>query len=64
MPLYEYRCEKCDCQFEQLVSPRQKTPIVCPQCGSRKIKKCISCFSSTGMLHDGGCKTGGSTGFS
>jgi putative FmdB family regulatory protein len=64
MPIYEYRCEKCDCQFEQLVSSGEKKPVICPKCGSKQVKKCISCFSSSGILHEGGCNSSGSKGFS
>jgi len=64
MPIYEYLCEKCDCQFEQIVSSSDKKPVVCPKCKSKKVKKCISCFSSTGALNDGGCKSPASSGFS
>jgi len=64
MPIYEYRCEKCNWLFEQLVSSTDKKFVVCPKCGSRQVKKCISCFSSSAGLNDGGCKSRGSTSFS
>ena len=32
MPIYEFRCKKCDNSFEHLV--RGSDPPVCPQCGA------------------------------
>jgi putative FmdB family regulatory protein len=64
MPIYEYQCEKCDCLFEQLVSLSRKESVACPKCGSRFVKKRLSCFASTGVLNDGGCDSTGSKGFS
>lgn len=32
MPIYEYRCKKCEHSFEFLV--RQSEPPSCPQCGA------------------------------
>lgn len=43
MPLYEYRCGKCEKRFETLVrSDRQK--VGCPHCRSRKVEKIYSIF--------------------
>jgi len=42
MPTYEYRCEKCEHEFEReqrISDPPIKT---CPACRSRKVKKLIS----------------------
>lgn len=47
MPIYEYNCKKCGNCFEQLVlSTADEKNIVCGKCGSKEIKKSISCFSS------------------
>jgi putative FmdB family regulatory protein len=47
MPIYEYRCGKCDHAFEQLVaSMNGEHAVVCPQCGSRKVEKQLSVFSA------------------
>jgi putative FmdB family regulatory protein len=57
MPLYEYRCGKCDEKFEVLVrSSRQK--IACPKCRGRKIEKLFSVF---GIGGSGGAATGSSS---
>lgn len=50
MPLYEFRCTKCDVEFEELVmssKPEALTKVVCPECGSRKVAKRISTFASS-----------------
>ena len=42
MPIYEYRCEKCDREFE--VEQRITDPPLgaCPKCRSRKVRRLIS----------------------
>ncbi|MDR3037976.1 MAG: zinc ribbon domain-containing protein [Candidatus Adiutrix sp.] len=41
MPIYEFRCEKCGRDFEELV--RGANPkVVCPGCGGRKCRKLMS----------------------
>lgn len=44
MPIYEYDCEKCANEFEQLVFDRQ-APVKCPACGSSKVNKKMSIFA-------------------
>lgn len=47
MPIYEYRCEKCGCEFEELVSG-DATPA-CPKCSSGETRKLMSaCRHSAG----------------
>ncbi|MFA4830059.1 MAG: zinc ribbon domain-containing protein [Thermodesulfovibrionales bacterium] len=46
MPIYEYKCKKCNTAFSVL----QKTgttekDTVCPDCGSNVVKKLLSAFS-------------------
>jgi putative FmdB family regulatory protein len=40
MPIYEYRCERCQDEFEQLVFASD-TPA-CPACGATELKKLMS----------------------
>lgn len=40
MPLYEYTCEKCGHDFEELVSGSAE--VQCPACGSHATHKLIS----------------------
>ena len=45
MPIYEYRCEECDADFELFVrSLSQQADPTCPKCGSHRVKKAISLF--------------------
>ena len=45
MPIYEYRCEECDEDFELFVrSLYQQAIPTCPKCGSHRVKKAISLF--------------------
>lgn len=41
MPIYEYKCEKCGNEFEQLVFG-QECPS-CPKCESDKVCRLMSC---------------------
>ncbi len=43
MPLFDYRCEQCDKEFEALVSG-ERTPE-CPACGSRDLEKQLAGFA-------------------
>jgi putative FmdB family regulatory protein len=44
MPIYEFRCKKCDCDFEELVMG-DEAGIKCPDCGSKKVSKQMSMFA-------------------
>ncbi|RPH60177.1 MAG: zinc ribbon domain-containing protein [Chloroflexi bacterium] len=47
MPLFEYQCNDCEKSFEELVlSLSNPKPVVCPTCGSPKVRKKLSTFSS------------------
>ncbi len=43
VPLYEYVCQKCQKQFEELVFGEQK--VVCPACQSPKVERILSTVS-------------------
>ena len=46
MPIYEYKCKKCNKIFESLVlSSRDIKGIQCPECGSEEVQKMLSNFS-------------------
>jgi len=45
MPIYEYKCGKCGARFEMLVSSFSKR-VKCEKCGSTRVKKLMSTFSS------------------
>ncbi len=60
MPIYEYNCSKCGCDFELLVN--SDTEIKCENCGSTELTKKFSTFGfSTGSVKPdcaGGCGGG------
>jgi putative FmdB family regulatory protein len=59
MPTFEFACEKCSHEFEELVLRRDEV-ITCPQCGSDHAKKLLSSFAVTGgaRLKGGGGSCG------
>ena len=46
MPIYEYRCTKCETRFSQQEEIEQhgRTPPACPQCGSPAVEQVLSPF--------------------
>lgn len=52
MPLYEYACEECGRQSEQLVSAG--TQPNCPECGSPRLSKLLSIVASPGRGAEAG----------
>jgi putative FmdB family regulatory protein len=46
MPIFEFRCKKCDHKFEELVfsSRTDLADIVCPKCGEKTAEKLMSTF--------------------
>lgn len=47
MPIYEFNCTTCDRSFEELVrSTEAISEVVCPTCGSRRVRRKISLFAS------------------
>ena len=51
MPLYEFHCDKCDQDFEQLMRSDDKP--ACPGCGTNKVDKLFSVPAA----HSGGTST-------
>jgi putative FmdB family regulatory protein len=41
MPIYEYMCDKCQKEFEELILGAEKGAI-CPECGSQETRKMLS----------------------
>ena len=47
MPLYEFSCQECRRSFEGFFSLREDTErAFCPYCGSQKVEKVLSHFST------------------
>lgn len=60
MPLYEFKCESCEVQFEELVSfERSETGVDCTSCGSQKTHKVLSVFSASVSPGGDDCAPGG-----
>ena len=45
MPIFEYKCKKCNTQFEKLVK-KSDEKVLCTKCGSKKVEKALSSFSA------------------
>jgi putative FmdB family regulatory protein len=50
MPIFEFRCKKCQHVFEEFVfsSNSSVEDISCPTCGENNIEKLMSAFCSAG----------------
>ena len=47
MPIYEYRCQDCQKNFETIViSKNDASAIACPKCGGKNVKKKIKTSSN------------------
>jgi putative FmdB family regulatory protein len=42
MPIFEYHCEGCGCDFEQLVLSSAER-VTCPKCQGDNVQKLMSC---------------------
>jgi putative FmdB family regulatory protein len=43
MPIFEFKCNKCDTKFEMIVfKPLTECEIICPECSSKEIEKLVS----------------------
>ncbi len=65
MPIFEYHCNGCGLDFEQLV--RADDRVACPECGSTRVRKQLSVVAAPrargGNTEDaGGCCSGGGCG--
>lgn len=46
MPIYEFDCRPCKDRFEILISLSRVGEAKCPKCGSSKVTRVMSMFSS------------------
>jgi len=46
MPIYEFECNQCKDKFELLVRS-SATPLVCPKCSGKDLKRLVSAFAFT-----------------
>jgi putative FmdB family regulatory protein len=60
MPIYEFACQACGEPFEELIwSSSEIDDVVCPQCGSRQVKRKMSAFATIGGGRSSGVRTSG-----
>ena len=68
MPIFEFRCKKCNHKFEELVfsSGTDLTKVTCPQCGEKAAEKLMSacCVGSSGSAASSAPAPCGRSGFS
>ena len=62
MPIYEYRCNKCNNKFELFQSVGASNEnLICPACNEPKPERIFSVFGSGssggGAISTGGCST-------
>jgi len=54
MPIFEYKCLKCDSEFEKLIlGSDSENGIECPDCHSTEVERLFSCFSGVSRSSDG-----------
>jgi len=51
MPTYEYKCDKCEHQFEQMQSITAKPLRKCPRCGKSSLRRLIG--TGAGLIFKG-----------
>jgi len=70
MPIYEYRCNQCEREFERYVQTSQAA-VECPACQSARVTRRLSVvgvrsasgtFAAPDMSGGGGCCGGGGCG--
>ena len=52
MPIYEYRCEKCDGTFEEYLSTSDKPTPPCPKCGAKDVTRLWSTINTEWLPSD------------
>ncbi len=58
MPIFEYKCEQCGAQFEELVFS-DSDEVACEKCASTNTRKLMSCCGfKTGGKAEGGAESG------
>jgi putative FmdB family regulatory protein len=47
MPIYEFRCPKCELKFEKLTSHKAVDEVSCPQCSQQPVERLLSVFATS-----------------
>jgi putative FmdB family regulatory protein len=65
MPIYEYRCQTCQCRFDRYFASISEVveEISCPECGGGQVRRLIS-TPAVQMGGGGGAESGGEQGTS
>ncbi len=61
MPLFEFHCNDCNSDFEELLrNVAEASEVVCPACGSARVEKLASSFATVagGSGHGAGGGSG------
>ena len=55
MPIYEYKCDECGSEYEQIrrMSDADRD-LECPSCKSHEVKRQLSSFATSGGSSSGG----------
>ena len=48
MPIYEFQCQSCETQFEELTSSANATRVRCPRCNGARVARLLSAFAVGG----------------
>ena len=63
MPIYDFKCDKCDHRFELFTSISKRSQAVCPKCGGTVSRvyegKWSMGVKASGGGQSGGCSCGG-----
>jgi len=57
MPIFEYKCLKCESEFEKLVFGSATNGIQCPDCQSNDVEQLFSSFNGVSRSSDGTTQT-------
>lgn len=63
MPIFEFKCNQCDTDFERLVFAGEEKNVSCPECKTKDVIKKMSAASFMGTSM-GTCAAGPPKGFS
>jgi len=61
MPIFEFVCEVCGNDFEELVFSSNTAGVCCPACESQEVKKKLSTFATKGASGKSTSYWGGSS---
>jgi putative FmdB family regulatory protein len=52
MPIYEYRCQKCDEKYEEFLTLSTNDAPPCPKCGSEDVTRLFSRITTEWLPSD------------